>query len=38
MLRSRFYDYSDAYVLAKGTIKITGAGDNDAAERVEKKN
>lgn len=38
MLRSRFYDYSHAYVLAKGTIKITGARDNDAAERAEKKN
>ena len=38
MLRSRFYDYSHAYVLAKGTIKITGARDNDAAERAEKNN
>ena len=32
MLRSSLCDYSDAYILVKGRITITGAGD-DAAER-----
>ena len=27
MLRSNLCDYADAYILVKGTIKITGAGD-----------
>ena len=27
MLRSNLCDYTDAYILVKGTIKITGAGD-----------
>ena len=30
MLRSNLCDYADAYILVKGTIRITGAGnDND---------
>ena len=33
MLRSNLCDYSDAYILVKGTITITGAGDDDAAKR-----
>ena len=32
MLRSNLCGYADAYILAKGTITITGAG-NDAATR-----
>ena len=32
MLRSSLSDYSDAYILVKGTITITGA-ENDAAAR-----
>ena len=32
MLRSNLCDYADAYILVKGTITITGAG-NDAATR-----
>ena len=32
MLRSNLFDYADAYILVKGTITITGAG-NDAATR-----
>ena len=32
MLRSNLCDYSDAYILVKGKITITGAGD-DAADR-----
>ena len=29
MLRSSLCDYADAYILVKGTITITGAGDDD---------
>ena len=32
-LRSSLCDYADAYILAKGPITITGAGDDDAAQR-----
>ena len=32
-LRSNVCDYVDANILVKGTIAITGAGDNDAAKR-----
>ena len=28
MLRSNSCDYADSYILAKGTIAITGAGAN----------
>ena len=28
MLKSSLCDYSDAYILVKGRITITGAGDN----------
>ena len=38
MLRSRLCDYSDAYILASGTITITGAGAEDAAKRVYERN
>ena len=31
MLRSIICDYADAYILAKGTITITGAGDDATA-------
>ena len=31
MLRSSLCDYADSYILAKGTITITGAGDDGAA-------
>ena len=31
MLKSNLCDYTDAYILVKGTIIITGAGDDDAA-------
>ena len=30
-LRSNWCNYADAYILVKGTITITGAGDNAAA-------
>ena len=35
MLRSNLCDYADTYILVKGTITITGAGDNDAAKRLD---
>ena len=31
-------DYADAYILLKGTITITGAGDDDAAKRLDERN
>ena len=33
MLKSSLCDYSDPYILAKGKIAITGAGDDPAARR-----
>ena len=36
--RSNLCDYSDAYILAIGTITITGAGADDAAKRADKRN
>ena len=38
MLRSNLCDYSDAYILVKGTITITGAGDDDAAKQLDERN
>ena len=38
ILRSNLCDYDDAYILVKGTITITGAGDNDAAKRFDEIN
>ena len=38
MLRSRLCDYADAYILVKGTIAITGAGDDVAAGRADEIN
>ena len=32
MLRSNLCDYADAYILVKGTITTTSAGDDDAAK------
>ena len=37
MLRSSLYDYTDAYILVKGTITITGAGDDVAARRADER-
>ena len=36
MLRSCLCDYADAYILVKGTIAITGVGDDVAARRWKK--
>ena len=38
MLRSNLCDYANAYILVKGTITITGAGDDDAAKQLDEKN
>ena len=38
MLRSNSCDYADAYILLKGTITFTGAGDDDAAKRLDERN
>ena len=38
MLRSNLCDYTDAYILVKGTITITGAGDDDTAKRLDEPN
>ena len=38
MLRFNLCDYADAYILVKGTITITGAGDDDAAKQLDEKN
>ena len=35
-LRSNSCDYADGYKLVKGTITITGAGNDDAAKRLDK--
>ena len=37
MLRSSLYDYADAYILVKGTITITGAGDYAAARQADER-
>ena len=38
MLRSSLCDYADVYILVKGTITITGEGDDDAAKQLDERN
>ena len=38
MLRSNLCDYADAYILVKGTVSITAAGNNNAAKRLDERN
>ena len=38
MLTSNLCDYADSYILVKGTITITGAGDDAAATRADERN
>ena len=38
MLKSSLCDYSDAYVLVKGKITVTGAGDDAAARQADERN
>ena len=37
MLRSNLCDYSDAYVLVKGTITVTALGANNGANNIRDK-
>ena len=37
MLGSNLCDYADSYILVKGTITITGAGDDDATKRADER-
>ena len=38
MLRSNLCDYADAYILVKGTITITGDGDDDEEKQADERN
>ena len=38
ILRSNLCNYDDSYILVKGTITITGAGDDVAARRADERN
>ena len=38
MLRSDLCDYADSYILVKGTITITSAGDDAAARQADERN
>ena len=37
MLKSSLCDYSDAYILVKGKITITGAGDDVAVRQADER-
>ena len=37
MLRSNLCDYSDAYILGKGTITVTATGVNNGANNIRDK-
>ena len=37
MLRSNLCDYSDAYILVKGTITVTAPGANNDADNIRDK-
>ena len=37
MLRSNLCDYSDAYILVKGTIMVTAPGTNNGANNIRDK-
>ena len=38
MLKSKFYNYSDAYVVVSETITINEAGDYDNAKQLDERN
>ena len=38
MLSSNLCDYADVYILVKGTITITGAGNDNAAKQLDEQN
>ena len=37
MLKSSLCDYGDVYILLKGNITITGAGDDAAARQADER-
>ena len=37
MLRSNLYDYSDAFILVKGTITVTAPGVNNNVDNIRDK-
>ena len=37
MLKSTLCDYGDTYILVKGSIAITGAGDDAAARQADER-
>ena len=37
MLRSNLCDYADSYILVKGTITITGEGDNVGERQADER-
>ena len=37
MLRSNLFDYADSYLLVKGTITITGRGNDAAARQADER-
>ena len=37
MLKSNLCDYADAYIFVKGTITITGKGNDDAARQLDEE-
>ena len=37
MLRFNLCNYADSYILVKGTITITGAGNDNATTRADKR-
>ena len=37
MLRSNLCDYSDAYILVKGTITVTAPGANNSANNINRR-
>ena len=36
ILRYNLCDYTDAYITVKGTITVTGGGDDDAAKQLDE--
>ena len=38
MLKSSLWDYSDAYILVKGTITVVGRGDHVTARKTDERN
>ena len=38
MLKSSLYDYTDAYIVVKGRITTTGAGDDAASRQADERN